>query len=337
MREQLVGYLLGVLDDAERDQVRDHLERDPQLVRDLERIQVRLAPLELLREVVEPPPELADRTCDRVARLRHPATPARGRAAMAMPPEPARSRVTAADAVVVAGVVLAFSILFFPAVANSRYQARVAACQNNLRQLGVGLRLYSLDAAGYFPFVPAEGNRAVAGVYAPILIESGCLDEPRILLCPSSPLAEHPEEYQVPSLKQVDLARGEQLRRLWQLMGGSYGYCLGCQEGGTLRPVRDRGRDHFVLASDTPQLLPSGGNSRNHGGRGQNVLFESGRVGYLLTCLEETSRDNFFLSDRGWVEAGLHPGDSVVGNSAAPPIWRPTAPTVNSDSSPDVR
>jgi hypothetical protein len=329
MREHLVGYLLGVLDDAERDQVRDHLERDPQLVRDLERIQAELAPLEQARKDWDPPPGLADRTCDRVAQLRHPVMPARGRAAAAMQPEPTRSRVTAADAVVVAGVVLAASILFFPAILNSRYQARVAACQNNLRQLGVGLRLYSLETAGCFPFVPAEGNRAVAGIYAPILIESGCLDEPRSLLCPSSPLAEQREEYQVPSLKQIDLARGEQLRRLWQIVGGSYGYCLGYQDDGVVRPVRDRGRDHFVLASDMPQLLPCGANSRNHGGRGQNVLFESGRVGYLLSCLEETSRDNFFLSDRGRVEAGLHQDDSVVANSAAPPIPWMAAPAMD--------
>jgi hypothetical protein len=51
----------------------------------------------------------------------------------------------------------------------------------------------------------------------------------------------------------------------------------------------------------------------------------------LLTCLEETSRDNFFLSDRGQVEAGLHQDDSVVGNSAATPILRPAAPAVNFD------
>jgi hypothetical protein len=333
MREHLVGYMLGVLDDAERDQVRDHLERDPQLVRDLERIQARLVPLEHAREDWDPPAGLADRTCDRVAQLRRPVMPARGRAAVAMQPEPARSRVTAADAAVVVGVVLAASILFFPAIINSRYQARVAACQNNLRELGVGLRLYSTEMAGRFPFVPAEGNRAVAGIYAPILIESGCLDEPRILLCPSSRLAEQPDEYQIPTLKQIDQARGDQLRRLRQIVGGSYGYCLGYQDGGILRPVRDRGREHFVLASDMPELLPCGTNSPNHGGRGQNVLFESGRVDYLRTCLEETSRDNFFLSDRGQVEAGLHPGDSVVGNSAASPILRTLAPTVGFDDS----
>jgi hypothetical protein len=241
--------------------------------------------------------------------------------------------VTAADAVVVVGVVLAASILFFPAIVNSRYQARVAACQNNLRQLGVGLRLYSMGTAGCFPFVPAEGNRAVAGIYAPILIESGCLDEPRTLLCPSSRLAGQPDGFQVPSLTQIDQARGEQLRRLRQIVGGSYGYCLGYQDGGILRPVRDQGRDHFVLASDMPELLLCGINSPNHGGLGQNVLFESGRTAYLRTCLEETSQDNFFLSDRGQVEAGLHQGDSVVGNSAAPPILRPTPPTLKCDGS----
>jgi hypothetical protein len=191
--------------------------------------------------------------------------------------------------------------------------------------------------AGYFPFVPAEGNRAVAGIYAPILIESGRLDDPRTLLCPSSALAEKRDEYQVPSLQEIDSAGGSQLRWLQQIMGGSYGYCLGYQKDGIVRPVRDRGRDHFALASDMPQLLPGGANSRNHGGRGQNVLFESGRVEYLLTCLEETTRENFFLSDRKRVEAGLHQGDSVVAHSAAGPLLRQVAPGLNLDGSSGIR
>ena len=64
-----------------------------------------------------------------------------------------------------------------------------------------------------------------------------------------------------------------------------------------------------------------------NGGHGQNVLCEGGVVKYLRTCLEEVSGDDFFLSERGWVEAGLHPNDAVIANSAAPPIPLPTKST----------
>jgi hypothetical protein len=53
------------------------------------------------------------------------------------------------------------------------------------------------------------------------------------------------------------------------------------------------------------------------------VLYEGGRVKYLTSCLEESSGDDFYLSDRGQIEAGLQPNDSVIGNSAASPLLVP--------------
>jgi hypothetical protein len=322
MREHLVGYLLGVLDDAEQVQVRERLDDDPQLRQDLERIRSRLQPLEATKVDVDPPPGLARRTCSHVAVAARRRRPARANPRVAVGTESASRGFTPADAVVAIGVVLAASIFFFPAIANSRFQARVAACQNNLRELHVDLRQYSQNAGqGHFPFVPPEGNRSAAGIYTLLLKDAGLLENPRIVLCPSSPRAERGDDFHLPTLAEIDQAEGWQLLELRSTMGGDYGYCLGYQLADRrLVAVRDRGRDHFVLVTDAPRLTPAGGNSPNHGGHGQNVLYEGGRVKYLRTCREAFSGDDFFVNDLGQVEAGVQPDDSVVGASAVPPI-----------------
>ena len=78
-------------------------------------------------------------------------------------------------AVAVAVLVLA-GFVMLPAVHNSRFQARLAACRDNLRYLGVSLASYSQQHEGRFPAVPAEGKLAAAGVYAPTLVSARLSD-----------------------------------------------------------------------------------------------------------------------------------------------------------------
>ena len=44
--------------------------------------------------------------------------------------------------VVAAGIFIAASLLFFPAMNQSRFAARLTGCKNNLRQVGLGLDMY---------------------------------------------------------------------------------------------------------------------------------------------------------------------------------------------------
>ena len=60
--------------------------------------------------------------------------------------------------------------------------------------------------------------------------------------------------------------------------------------------------------------------SANHGGRGQNVLFESGRVGFVTSPRSTARSDHFFLNDDGQVAAGTHAEDSVIGSSHTGPL-----------------
>ena len=65
--QQLLGYLLGALDDEEQEWLDARLERDPRCREALTRWRQRLAPLSALRPEFEPPPGLARRTCRLVA------------------------------------------------------------------------------------------------------------------------------------------------------------------------------------------------------------------------------------------------------------------------------
>jgi len=66
MREQLLGYVLGALDEDEHAQVEEALRRDPQLQREVELLHDSLDPLRAGEGAYEPPVGLAARTCQTV-------------------------------------------------------------------------------------------------------------------------------------------------------------------------------------------------------------------------------------------------------------------------------
>ena len=150
--------------------IEEELARDPQLRAELERLRRCVKPLESVPEAadVEPPAGLAGRVCDAVeaqVAQNHP-TPrslssARSAAGIRF------QSYSVSDSLVLSLVVLAAFTLILPALANSRYQARKVACQDNLRVLGEGLLTYSMHDPGHrFPLVPISGSRSFAGVSA---------------------------------------------------------------------------------------------------------------------------------------------------------------------------
>ena len=65
-RELLLGYLLNALDDREVAQVERELARQPHLRSELAILQRDLSPLNYMGDPVEPPPQLASRTCAKI-------------------------------------------------------------------------------------------------------------------------------------------------------------------------------------------------------------------------------------------------------------------------------
>ncbi len=331
MRDALLGYLLDALEPDERAEVEQKLKHSQELQDELALLSQALEPLEPAVGHYPPPIGLAERACEFVARRTMVMTFAgAGGDTQAAETLPRSSRWslsdwTLADWAVAAGIFLAAAMIFFPAVSHSRYTARLAACQDNLRRIGVALAQYSGLHRGYFPEVPAEGNLSAAGIYAPTLVNDQLLADPHALICPGSDLASQVSTFKVPTLDELRRAQGKNLARLQQSMGGSYGYHLGYASDGHVQPMRNLQRPSFALMADAPRHQPAQGGavplpqSLNHDGSGQNVLFEDGHVGYLTTS-KAGGLDDIFLNDRGQVAAGLHRDDAVIANSGAPPI-----------------
>lgn len=305
MRDELLGYLLGSLEADEHREVETQLRRDPSLQRDLNRLRAILKPLEADREPLEPPPGLAARTCTLVEE--------RTRATIPTTAWSHRSGWQLQDFMVAAGIVIAATLLFFPAVNQSRFQAQIASCQNNLRQIGAGLTNYSQLHAGFFPYVSPSGPLSSPGVFATTLRDGGFVTDRQPFLCPSSPAACE-SECRIPTADEVRQASEQQRDYLHRQMGGSYSSTYGYVEDGRYKGTRNLGRSHFALVADSPCQSYGDRQSSNHGGRGQNVLFEDGHVVFKPECrFSEGSRaDDIFRNDEGQVAAGTHVNDSVI-------------------------
>jgi len=102
-------------------------------------------------------------------------------------------------------------------------------------------------------------------------------------------------------------------------MGGSYAYCLGYMEQGQYRGRKTLQRSHFALVADAPSPRRPDRHSDNHGGEGQNVLFEDGHVSFLRSSRSVDRADDIFLNDAGLVGAGVSAEDAVLGPSDARP------------------
>jgi hypothetical protein len=320
MKYDLVGYLLGALDMAEQQDVEDALQDDRQLRRQLEVLAFRLQPLEACRHV-EPPAGLSDRTCQAVAESQGLVSLAAQDAFSGRDAPSGRRNWTLVDTLFSSGLILVLAMLLFPAILNSRYMADLRSCQDNLRQIGSAMRQYSDLNHGYFPVIPGKGKLSVAGSYAPILVSSGYMDGRQMVYCPAvqntnnwvsvEPLT---EDLLADSAGQ---AEAESPRQLY----GDYGYNPGHMRDGDYHPHRNLQRGYFPVVADVAGSTGSQRASANHAGFGQNVLFEDGSVRFLRNPQTSTN-DLLYLSERGRMELGRNPEDSVIleGNMKVPPV-----------------
>lgn len=304
MREQLLGYLLGALEPDEHAEVAERIAADPALRRELDLLAKGLAPL--ADEHHEPPPSLAQKTCAFVAARRGPALGQFG----------ACSQWRVQDLCVAAALFVAVMMLVVPAVYQSRTLAHVDACQRNLASLGMALSQFSQIHQGEFPQVPVEGNLSAAGIYAALLREAGLITDQDVV-CAASPLRKN-TEFRIPSRDELLAARGEALRRLQNTMGGSYGYCIGYVQNGRYHARRNLGRETFAILADVP--LQWNDELSSHHGRGQNVLFEDGRVLFMTRARLVDVDDHFFENGLGYVAAGIGPDDAVIVPSGTRPM-----------------
>jgi prepilin-type processing-associated H-X9-DG protein len=88
---------------------------------------------------------------------------------------------------IVIGILVILVALLFPAFSRARENARRSSCQSNLKQIGLGLRMYLQDYDDFF--VPAGDVFAVPGGWSERL--APYLKSEQLLQCPSEPIRQN--------------------------------------------------------------------------------------------------------------------------------------------------
>jgi len=320
MDENLVGYLLDALDADARQQVEARLETRPELRTQLERLRRALEPLATDAEPPLPPPGLALSALAHIAEYRCRRLPDAPLPSPSQRLTPSAWRMPRrADLLVAAALLLVIGGLAFPAVLRlwRGYDHR-ATCANNLRALGASLIAYADHYNGYLPKEEKEGHLSRAGMFVPVLHEAGVLSANTGLVCPgdegrTAPVPP-PLTYLRDLFDQDRKAFDAEVRNL----AGSYAYTIGYQDGNTLRGLHQKlGDDLPILADRLPCNAP--GNSPNHDGAGQNVLYLGGNARWCMQRTVGINGDDIYLNRDNKVAAGLAREDTVLGCSDSSP------------------
>ena len=319
VQQNIIGYLLGALDENEIAQFEAELDQNPDLQARVQDAARSLQVFDSDREDIAPPPGLVESTCSAVANIRRDARVSFSRRNRELRPARNDESWSMIDVMVAASVVLVACMLFFPAIQNSRLHAQIAGCQDNFRGIGKALIEYSLHSPNEtFPEIPKSGNLSFAGFYAPALIDSGLVTEQHQFFCPSASDIKDARISSIPTIQQFSAACGEELNKMQRDAGGDYTYTMGYMKGDELCGIRNQGRTHFAIMSDVPvcEIMPSKRElKRSH----MNVLFECG--GVRMIPLHQTSwkGESLFENDHGLMNAGCRDDDVVVGVSYARP------------------
>ncbi len=325
MRELLIRYILGEMDAEERQEVQSQLQTSPELRRELARLRECFAAQQDADSMDDgPPSDLAARTAERVTGCCDSNEPVgRREAAFTEAGDAPPAGIlgwSLADLTVAGGVMLAVSMLIFPALRNSRDGTRRQVCQNNQRQLWVLVTKFAEDHGGEYPRVEPNEN---AGIFVARLIERGYVhpEDLRVLLvCPAAPLADEIRSgrlvFRLPSAAAIRAMSASQVARATAKMSPFYAYRFPYRVGNEFRYVRD---EHAPVFSDTSGDEGSDLMSPNHGGAFVQVLRQDGSLKVLTTCKLPGSDDDMFRNDRGVVAAGMRQQDTVLGRSEASP------------------
>lgn len=325
-QEDLLGYLLGALDADEQAQLQQKIDSDPQLDERLLEVKSTIAPLELLSEQTGVRPGLARRTCEMVASHTH-ADDIKTAPKLTESVSPASlhrwSSWSLTDLLVAAASVAIFASLLFPMLAYTKHRSNLAHCSNNLQSIGTALASFSEINNGRFVEIPSEGPLAFAGVVAPILKEAQFIEEDNLFTCRA---VSRDKPFMIPSTDQIRrCSTGEEGDYFRRISSGDYGYSFGYMEGDKYCSPRNMGRAYAVIAADKPSIRNFNAPSDNHGGGGQNCLFEDFSVRYVAGSA--IADDQIYVNSYNVVGPGISPRDSVIASSHLAPL--PVTATLN--------
>jgi len=266
-----------------------------------------------------PPPGLAGRTLLFVSE----ATQQRRRTILDFVPVTVPFRWT--DLAVAAGILVAGLLTLLPAVQKSRERMEQAGCGYNLQQLGRALWQYG-SRHHHYPFCPDENPKAPAGAFVALLHDGGHLDDGDlgVLDCPCN--GTEPRRSPLPDFKAICRLHATNPKKACAALASDYAYNVGYHhpELGRVGPIAAVHSAVTPLLADQPphedfQTLPDG-NSPNHGGRGQNVLYTDLHVGWHNTRRLSPKDDDMFLNALHRAAPGVDVDDAALLPSMVPAL-----------------
>lgn len=333
MREQLIRYLLGELDDEERREVRTLLRDNPDLQKELQHLRECFASNQ--EEEVEPvaPRGLAKRTSSFISNSDEYEIEQASRTAGMSSAGDAPAGVlgwSLADLTVAGGVMLAVSMLVFPALRDSREGTRQTTCLDHLHQLALFQARYAENNGGRYVRIGRNEN---AGVVIARLVEAGLVspEEMTVLLkCPASQVvtdikAGKREDILVPTGEEIRNLPIDRLLPITAKISPCYGIRLPHKVSGEYKDLRT---DTPRFSKFDPVFGEISGESTNsvvahHRGCLIQFADRSGavlsiRIDGPLVILGDLDP---FHNDDGKVAAGIGPRDIVLGPSDAIPAF----------------
>jgi hypothetical protein len=310
----LIDYALGQVEELECREIERALDDDP-IERD-RLLRVRAALHELLDDGAwaEPAPDLARRTVAYVAKNRR-------RAAPLFEQVPVRMPFRWADLAVAASIFIAGLLTLAPAIQRSKERMNQAGCVFNLQQLGTSLAQYA-SLHPFLPYPPQQRSDTHAGMFAALLSDAGLLHDVSILDCPANGVCPGGMR-QLASFEQVDRVRRTDPEQYRGMLCWDYAYNVGYRhDGGRPGPIEAIHSSRLPLLADQPNhlnfLIIREGNSPNHGGLGQNVLFGDGSVRWFITRHIAPFDPDLYLNNEQQLRPGVHVYDSVLVPSKSP-------------------
>ena len=311
--DEMIDYVLGQVEGAERQRLEQALRAGGEPAARVERL--RRAIHQLLDDGTpfEHPPELARRTIAFVARNRR-------RPLTLLEYVPVWVPFRWADFAVAASIFIAGTLTLLPAVQRSRERMNQAGCVFNLQRLGNSLAQYA-SLHPFLPYPPAHRSDAHAGTFAAILHDAGVLNDPTILDCPCNGPCPHVGKELV-SFDQADHIRRTDPARYQRMLCWDYAYNVGYRHAsGHPGPLEVEHSAKVPVLADQPNHEDSrikDGNSLNHGGRGQNVLFGDGSVRWFRNRKVGPHDPDLYLNNEHQPRPGVHVQDSVLVPSKTP-------------------
>lgn len=318
----MLDYVLRQIDGPALAAAESKLARDPDAAATVERLGLAVSRLLDDGETFRPPAGLADRTCRFVMDNRQP----RKRRTI-LDYAPVRVPFRWADVAVAAGIFLAGVLTLLPAMHRSREAGLQAGCSNNLMQLGRALWLYG-NQHHHFPFAPEFDAKAPVGSFLALLHDGGHLTNEGLksIECPSFIGTTKHLHKDMPDFETVcNLSRTDPEAARHALCT-TYAYNAGHVHP-DLKRVVPLAADHLsvvpLLADQGPHenyraMLP--GNSPNHSGRGQNVLYSDLHVGWHNSRRISPKDADMYLNDDQLLAPGVDPDDTAFLPSLTPAL-----------------